>query len=148
MSKRPTWEEYFFKIATTTAERSTCPRLSVGAVIVKDNQIISTGYNGSVSGSQHCEDVGCFMVSGSCVRTVHAEQNAILTASKQGINLKDSVIYVTHEPCYNCIKYIIQSGIKTVYYKNPYDSEVTSELKQQILKDTGLEMIYIKGGDT
>lgn len=142
---RVSWEEYFFKIAEATAERSTCPRLSVGAVITKDNQIISTGYNGSVSGTEHCEDVGCFMLGNSCIRTVHAEQNAILTASKQGISVKGASIYVTHEPCYNCLKYIIQAGIEKVYYKEAYVSRTTHELKQQILSNVdSVEMIHVK----
>lgn len=142
--ERATWDQYFMDLAYSVAKRSTCPRLSVGAVIVKDRHILSTGYNGAVSGATHCTDAGCYMVGGSCVRSVHAEQNAILMASKHGISLKGADIYVTHEPCYNCTKYIIQSGIKRVFYQNPYVNKETQPLKDSILSDVKLEMIEVK----
>lgn len=142
--QRTSWEQYFMNIAKQVSTRATCPRLSVGAVVVKDRQILATGYNGSVEKASHCTDVGCYIVGGSCVRSVHAEQNAILMASKHGISLKGADIYVTHEPCYNCTKYLVQAGIDTVYYQNPYFNEETQELKESIIEEVGLKMIEIK----
>ncbi|WMZ61560.1 ComE operon protein 2 [Staphylococcus pseudintermedius] len=113
--KRIQWHEYFMAQSHLLALRSTCTRLSVGATITKDNRIIAGGYNGSVSGEVHCIDEGCLMEGGHCIRTIHAEMNAILQCSKQGVSTENATIYVTHFPCLNCTKSIIQAGIKTIY---------------------------------
>jgi dCMP deaminase len=102
------------------ALRSTCERLSVGATIVRDKRIIAGGYNGSISGGVHCRDEGCYVIEGHCVRTIHAEMNALLQCAKFGVPTTDAEIYVTHFPCLQCCKAIIQSGIKKVYYAADY----------------------------
>lgn len=117
---RPTWDSYFMKIAEDVAVRSTCDRAKVGAVLVKDKHIISTGYNGSPAGLEHCDDVGHLMVDGHCVRTVHAEVNAIIQAAVFGLATKDAVCYVTHFPCLNCTKMLINARISKLIYLNAY----------------------------
>ena len=114
------WDEYFMAQSHLLALRSTCQRLSVGATIVKDNRIIAGGYNGSVAGEVHCIDVGCLIEDGHCIRTIHAEQNALYYCAKEGISVKNCSIYVTHFPCLNCTKAIIQAGIKHIYYRTGY----------------------------
>ncbi len=119
---RQSWNEYFMSIAKVLAERSSCDRAYVGAVIVnKDNRTIATGYNGSVgSKTPQCDDIGHVMRDGHCIATLHAEINCIAYCAREGISLKDSKIYVTHFPCLNCTKAIIQSGIRTIYYLDDY----------------------------
>lgn len=114
------WQDYFMAQAHLLASRSTCTRLSVGATIIKDNRIIAGGYNGSVAGEVHCIDEGCLMEDHHCIRTIHAEMNAILQCAKQGVSTEGATIYVTHFPCLNCTKSIIQAGIKTIYYAQDY----------------------------
>ena len=117
MSKqRVSWGTYFMNIAQEVATRSTCDRKHVGAVIVRDKTILSTGYNGSIKGLPHCDEAGCEMVEGHCVRTTHAEANAIVQAAKNGVKIELSEIYVTASPCYNCFKLIANAGIKIIYY--------------------------------
>lgn len=121
MSKRKSWDDYFMSIASSVATRSTCDRLHVGCVIVKDNRILSTGYNGSIRGLEHCDDVGhLYNKEDRCIRTIHAEQNAILHAIE---SLNGSTVYVTHYPCENCSKLLVQSGVKRVVYTNKYSNE-------------------------
>ncbi|MBU1240650.1 cytidine/deoxycytidylate deaminase family protein [Myxococcota bacterium] len=124
-SKRQSWNEYFMNIARIVATRSTCNRKYVGAVIVKNNAILSTGYNGSMSGAPHCHDVGCMLENGHCVATIHAEQNAIIHAAKLGIPMEGSSIYVTASPCWLCFKMIVNSGIEKIYYGEFYRDERT-----------------------
>lgn len=102
------------------AMRSTCTRLTVGATIVRDKRIIAGGYNGSITGSTHCIDEGCYVIDNHCVRTIHAEVNALLQCAKFGVPTTGAEIYVTHFPCLQCCKAIIQSGIKVVYYAKDY----------------------------
>lgn len=118
--KRPSWDEYFLKVAMLVSERATCPRMHCGCVLVKDRQILSTGYNGSIPGDEHCEDAGCMVVDNHCVRTIHAEMNAILQCSSHGISTKDSIAYVTNMPCTNCAKALITAGIKEVVIFSDY----------------------------
>lgn len=118
---RPTWPEYFMEVAETIAKRSTCPRAQVGAVLVRNNQIIVTGYNGSVSGLAHCTDEGCHIVNNHCMRVVHAEMNAITNCAKQGGNIDGADLYVTHFPCIRCLPLVLQSGVKRIYYKHDYN---------------------------
>lgn len=117
--------------------RSSCTRLAVGATIVRDRRVISSGYNGSVSGDAHCTDVGCKVVEGHCVRTVHAEVNAILQCAKFGVPTEDSDLYVTHFPCLNCTKVIIQAGIKNVYYLYDYHN---NEYAIELLDHAGISI--------
>ncbi|HHW03917.1 MAG TPA: dCMP deaminase family protein [Thermoanaerobacterales bacterium] len=118
---RKNWDDYFMDIAFMVKERSTCPRLQVGAVIVKDKRIKATGYNGSPPGFDHCVDVGCLMIAGHCRRTIHAEVNAIMECSPE--ERKGATIYITAQPCMECSKLIIASGITRVVYSTPYEPE-------------------------
>src|SRR3989344_5209045 len=105
MRIRPTWDEYFMALSEMVASRSTCERAHVGSVIMRDKRVLSTGYNGSPAGMPHCDDSGHEMVEGHCVRTIHAEMNAIIQAAKNGVNINGSELYSTHFPCYNCFKH-------------------------------------------
>ncbi|WP_077308547.1 ComE operon protein 2 [Terribacillus halophilus] len=118
--ERIAWNQYFMAQSHLLALRSTCQRLMVGATIVRDKRMIAGGYNGSVSGSKHCIDEGCYVIDGHCVRTVHAEMNALLQCAKFGVPTEGAEIYVTHFPCLQCCKALIQAGIKTVYYASDY----------------------------
>lgn len=116
-NKRKNWDEYFMDIAQMAAARSTCPRLSVGAVLTRDNKIISTGYNGSPSGAVHCANVGCLIDNHHCKRVIHAEVNAIIHSA--GSN-KYTVLYVTHNPCLDCYKVAHQAGVRRIVYGELY----------------------------
>ena len=139
---RPSWDEYFMKIAEVVKTRSTCLRRQVGAVIVKDKQILSTGYNGAPTGLKHCEEVGCLrqqlnIPSGEkheLCRGLHAEQNAIIQASLHGVKIEGATIYVTTQPCSVCAKMLINSGIKRLVYTGDYPDE----LADQMLKESGI----------
>ena len=133
--QRISWDEYFMAQSHLLSLRSTCSRLSVGATIVKDKRIVSGGYNGSIKGDEHCIDVGCKVVEGHCVRTIHAEINAILQCSKFGVGTEGATIYVTHFPCLNCTKSIIQAGIKEICYANDYRN---NEYAQELLEKSGV----------
>ena len=109
------WDRYFMGIAHQASTRSTCVRKHGGAVIVRDKTILSTGYNGSVRGLPHCEDVGCVMEDGHCVSTVHAEANAIIQAAKNGVSIEGAELYTTASPCWNCFKLIANVGIKKIF---------------------------------
>ena len=129
--QRISWDEYFMAQSHLLSLRSTCSRLSVGATIVKDKRIVSGGYNGD----EHCIDVGCKVVEGHCVRTIHAEINAILQCSKFGVGTEGATIYVTHFPCLNCTKSIIQAGIKEICYANDYRN---NEYARELLEKSGV----------
>ena len=124
---RPSWDEYFLKVAMLVSERATCPRMHCGCVLVKDKQILSTGYNGSIPGDEHCEDAGCIVVDNHCVRTIHAEMNAILQCSQHGISTMGSTAYVTNMPCTNCSKALITAGIKEVVIFSDYHDTLAEE---------------------
>jgi dCMP deaminase len=134
--KRPGWDEYFMEVAEVVARRSTCLRRNIGAVVVKDKRILSTGYNGAPTGLPHCADVGCLreklgIPSGErheICRGLHAEQNALLQAARHGISLEGSTIYSTTEPCSLCAKMLINAGIRRVVYKESYPDELSREL--------------------
>ena len=139
-SKRVSWETYFMNIATEVATRSTCDRKHVGAVIVGNKNILSTGYNGSIRGLPHCDEVGHEMIDGHCIRTTHAEANAIVQAAKNGVSIDNSEIFVTASPCYNCFKLIANSGIKVIYYGELYrDQRITDRAKEAGIKLVSLE---------
>ena len=133
--QRISWDEYFMAQSHLLSLRSTCSRLSVVAPIVKDKRIVSGGYNGSIKGDEHCIDVGCKVVEGHCVRTIHAEINAILQCSKFGVGTEGATIYVTHFPCLNCTKSIIQAGIKEICYANDYRN---NEYARELLGKSGV----------
>lgn len=121
--KRIPWNQYFMLQAVLLSLRSTCERLSVGAILVRDKRVIAGGYNGAVSGDDHCINVGCYVVDGHCLRTIHAEMNAVLQCSKFGIPTDGAEIYVTDFPCLQCTKSLLQAGIKKIYYMRNYHND-------------------------
>jgi dCMP deaminase len=118
--ERVSWDRYFMNLAVQAASRSTCPRKSVGAVIVRDKAVLATGYNGSIRGLPHCTEVGCLMENSHCVRTVHAEANALLQAARHGVSIDGADIYVTSSPCWDCFKLIANAGVRRVLYGEFY----------------------------
>lgn len=136
-TERPSWNQYFLTITRQVAERSTCTRAKVGAVIVRDKNILATGYNGSPSGMPHCLDVGCLVYktqnpSGeteeNCWRTIHAEMNAIAQAARNGAGIREASIYITHSPCIHCLKTLVNTGIKQIFYEKPYKLHTLEEI--------------------
>ena len=130
-SQRPSWDQYFMRIAFEVAERSTCNRAKVGAIVVRDKRILTTGYNGSPAGLPHCTEVGCLIVGDHCVRTLHAEQNAIIQAALHGVSVSGGTIYVTHQPCLTCAKMVINAGIERVVYQGRYPDELAVSFLEQ-----------------
>lgn len=133
--RRPGWDEYFMTMARVAATRATCDRRHVGAVIVRDNHPIATGYNGSPPGLPHCDEEGHLLrlIDGreSCQRATHAEQNAILTAARFGHRTEEATIYITDQPCLNCAKAIITAGIRRVVWLNGYPDAVSLEFLEK-----------------
>ena len=135
MADRPSWDTYFIQIAHLVATRATCPRRSVGAVIVRDKRILATGYNGAPAGLPHCPPEGdqhdwprgC-MMAGHCVRSLHAEQNCLLQAAKIGVASDGATMYVTCQPCNTCAKMIINAGVARVIYEGDYPDDFSLEL--------------------
>ena len=140
MPIRATWDEYFMRIAREVATRATCDRKHVGAVIVRDKSILATGYNGSIKGSDHCDDVGHMMVDNHCVRTIHAEANAIIQAAHNGVRIAEASVYVTASPCWNCFQMIASAGIKRIAYNEFYRDERIFEFSGKL----GIELSQIE----
>jgi dCMP deaminase len=132
MAERVDWHTYFMNIARQASTRSTCDRKHVGAVIVRDKTILSTGYNGSIRGMPHCDDVGHLMEDGHCVATLHAEANAIIQAAKNGVRIDGAEIYTTASPCWSCFKLITNAGIHTIYYGEFYRDTRSLEVAKQL----------------
>ena len=147
MKKRLPWDEYFMQIARLMAERSTCLRRQVGAVIVRDKRILATGYNGAPTGMKHCDEVGCLrerlnVPSGKMhelCRGLHAEQNAIIQAAMFGVSIRDAEIYCTNVPCIICAKMLINAETNVVYYLKGYPDE----LALQMLSEAGLRLVQV-----
>lgn len=137
---RASWDEYFMSIARVVASRSTCPRKYVGAVIVRNRTILSTGYNGSIRGMPHCSDVGHMMVDGHCVATIHAEANAIIQAARNGVTIEGATIYVTASPCWNCFKQIANAGIVRICYGEFYRDARIFDVAGQV----GIELLHVQ----
>ena len=135
--ERVSWDQYFMNIAREVSTRSTCDRKHVGAVIVRDKMILATGYNGSIRGLPHCDDVGHDMEDGHCVRTVHAEANAICQAAKNGARIDGSGIYVTASPCWSCFRLIGNAGINRIVFGEFYRDQRIFETSQAL----GIELI-------
>ncbi len=133
------WDEYFMGIAGQVATRSTCSRKHVGALIVRDRMILATGYNGSLRGLAHCDEVGHLMENGHCVRTVHAEANALVQAARAGTSVDGATIYVTASPCFNCFKLIANAGIRTIVFGEFYRDEKIYEFSRLM----GIELIDV-----
>jgi len=139
MSARASWDEYFMGIARQVSTRATCDRKYVGAVIVRDRFILATGYNGSINGLDHCDEVGHLMVDGHCVRTIHAESNALVQAARNGVRIEGSCIYVTASPCFNCFKLIANAGIKRIVYGEFYRDQRVFDFAAQL----GIELVHL-----
>lgn len=139
MTQRASWEQYFMNIAKEVASRSTCDRKHVGSVIVRDKTILSTGYNGSIRGMPHCDDIGHMMEEGHCVATIHAETNAILQAAKNGVMINGAEVYITASPCWPCFKMLANAGIKKIYYGEFYRDDRIFEIANKI----GIELMHI-----
>lgn len=141
---RPTWDQYFIDITHLVATRSTCLRRQVGALVVKDRNILATGYNGTPSGIRHCEETGCLreqlkVPSGErheLCRGLHAEQNAIIQAARHGINIDHSTLYCTTMPCIICTKMLINAGIKRIVYEEGYGDDMAREM----VEEAGIEI--------
>lgn len=147
MEKRIPWDQYFMLQAVLLSLRSTCTRLSVGAILVRDQRMIAGGYNGSVSGDKHCIDDRCYMVDGHCLRTIHAEMNAVLQCAKFGIPTDGAELYVTDFPCLQCTKMLLQAGIKKIHYLRNYNNDPYAlellKLKEVTLEQVKLDKEYI-----
>lgn len=150
MQKRATWDEYFMKIADTVAERGTCDRGKSGAIVVIDKRVVATGYVGSPPGQPHCDEAGHMMrevideagnKSMHCIRTIHAEENAILQAAKYGISLRGGTIYCKMTPCFNCAKMIVSIGVVRVVAKKRYHAEGPSV---ELFKNAGIELTILE----
>ena len=136
MQERPSYDEYFMEMAYVVSKRSTCLRRKVGAILVKDKHILSTGYNGAPKGLKHCSELGCLrenlnVPSGErheLCRGLHAEQNAIIQAAVFGVSIKDSVLYCTNTPCVVCVKMLINAGVKEIVYSGDYPDELAKKI--------------------
>ena len=148
MQDRPSYDEYFMEMAHVVSKRSTCLRRKVGAILVKDKHILSTGYNGAPKGLKHCSETGCLrenlnIPSGErheLCRGLHAEQNAIIQAAVFGISIKDSVLYCTNTPCVVCVKMLINAGITEIVYAGEYPDD----LAKQMLHESSLKIKRFK----
>lgn len=148
---RPSWEAYFMEITTLVAKRSTCRRRAVGAIIVKDKRILSTGYNGAPTGTRHCIDIGCLreelkIASGQrheLCRAIHAEQNAIIQAAYHGVSIKGGTLFCTNLPCAICAKMLINAGIEKIYYQSGYADEMSSGL----LAEAGIDVTQLDAAE-
>lgn len=155
--QRPDWDHYFMAMAAVASERGTCDRKRVGAVLVKDKYVISTGYNGAIAGMPNCDEIGHDMVDGHCVRVIHAEHNALIQAAKYGHAVEGAVCYCTLSPCWLCFRLLVQAGVKRFVYAEPYRADdnakrigevqrrlkimiVTLELEQSACFDSGCEL--------
>lgn len=137
MSPRSSWDQYFMEIARQVATRATCDRKHVGAVLVRDRIILSTGYNGSIRGMPHCDEVGHLMENGHCVATVHAEANAVLQAARTGVRIEGSSLYTTASPCWPCFKLVANAGIVRIvygeFYRDPRIFDVAARLDIELV---------------
>ena len=138
---RVSWDRYFMNIATEVATRSTCARKHVGAVIVRDKTILSTGYNGSIRGLPHCDEDGHMMEDGHCVRTIHAEANAVIQAAKNGTRIEGAGIYVTASPCWQCFKMIGNAGLGRIVFGEFYRDQRIFDFSKVL----GIELVDLSG---
>jgi len=147
-SVRPSWDDYFLELADAASRRATCDRAKSGCVIVRDKQVLATGYVGSPAGLPHCDDVGHLMkkviqengeITEHCLRTVHAEQNAICQAAKRGISIEGATFYQRMTPCRTCAMLLINCGIEKVVCERKYQ---LAEESEQLLAEAGIELVY------
>ena len=141
-TKRPDWDQYFADMASQVATRATCSRKHVGCVIVRDKTVLATGYNGSIKGRPHCDEIGHLMEDGHCIRTVHAEANAVAQAARNGTRLEGASAYVTASPCWKCFQLLCNTGIKRIIFREFYrDSKIMEEAIQ-----AGVELVDLSEG--
>ena len=140
---RTDWHAYFMAIAQVVARRGTCDRRQVGCVFVRDRQILATGYNGSPSRQPHCDDAGHDMLAGHCVRTVHAEANAIAQSARRGVALDGAKLYTTTYPCWDCLKLVFSVGVRTIYYSEGYPQFDHMSRSHGLVANAGLEIVRI-----
>lgn len=140
---RQSWDEYFLDIAATIASRSTCLRKSVGCVLVRNNQILASGYNGSMRGMAHCQDVGCLIENEHCVRTLHAEINAIIQCARHGTCIEGATTYITHSPCWGCFRALANSGTVKIVFSEFYKDERIFEAA----KELGIKLVHLEKKD-
>ncbi len=136
---RASWDEYFMRIAVTVATRATCDRKHVGAVIERGRTILATGYNGSIAGLEHCDEVGHMMEDNHCVRTIHAEANAIIQAARNGVRIEGASIYVTASPCWQCFKMIANAGIRRIVFGEFYRDQRIFEVALRL----GIDLVHL-----
>ena len=142
---RPSWDEYFMAITEQVATRSTCLRRHVGAILVRDKNILATGYNGAPSGLRHCGEVGCLRAQrnipsgehSELCRGVHAEQNAVVQAARHGVSLAGATLYSTTQPCVTCAKILLNAGVERIVYRNHYPDPLSEEM----LAESGVEVV-------
>ncbi|MBN1334963.1 MAG: dCMP deaminase family protein [Deltaproteobacteria bacterium] len=139
MASRVDWDHYFMNVARVVSSRATCDRRRVGAVIVRNRTILATGYNGSVSGLPHCDDVGHMMEDGHCVATIHAELNAVVQAARNGVRIEGASIYITASPCWNCFKVLANAGIRRICYGAFYRDDRSFDAARVL----GIEMVHV-----
>ena len=144
MRNRASWDDYFMAIAREVATRSTCDRKHVGAVIVRDKMILATGYNGSIRGLPHCDDDGHLIEDGHCVRTVHAEANAIVQAARNGMRVESADLYVTASPCFGCFKLVANAGIRRIVFGEFYRDHRIFEFSKLL----GIDLLHLEAGVT
>src|SRR3989344_516687 len=141
---RESWDHYFMRLVDAVSTRATCNRRKFGALLARDHFSLATGYNGSARGQPHCTDVGCKIINNHCVRTIHAEQNAIISAARNGINVNGATLYSSGFPCLICAKILINLGIKRIvfrelYFKEEYKEEF--EFTQELFREAGIETV-------
>lgn len=142
MPPRPGWDEYFLNIAKAVAARSTSHKKAVGAVLVQQNHIIATGYNGVPPGTEHVS----ILVGGREANTIHAEENALADTSRRGVVTQGAVMYITHNPCFNCLKKIIASGVVSIVYAEPYNNREYTDLANQMISKCGVNIRQVVSG--
>lgn len=139
-SSRPSWDEYFLNIADEVSTRATCDRLRVGAILVRDRVILSTGYNGAPRGTKHCDEIGHRMIEGHCRRTVHAEANAVIQAAREGTSTKGSTLYTNFLPCEGCVAVLINAGVKRIVFRELYKN-IDQSYGRQLCEQAGVELV-------
>jgi dCMP deaminase len=139
---RADWDTYFMEISRVVASRSTCDRKHVGALLVRDRMILSTGYNGSIRGMPHCDDVGHLMEGGHCVATIHAEANSILQAARNGVRIDGADLYTTASPCWPCFKLVANAGIQRVVYAEFYRDDRIFDVARRL----AISLVDLSGG--
>lgn len=143
MTERPSWDAVYLQMADLVAQRSTCPRLACGAVIVSpEYQVLTTGYNGAPRGERHCTEYGCIIEGGHCVRAVHAELNAILQGARLGVSLHGGVLYVSNRPCIRCAVAITQVGLSRIVIGRPYDTDGLELQVFALFGNAGIDVVW------